>query len=159
MTVGFTSYSEACSKPSVSFQPPHESVSASTVWCQINQNINQFWALLSAILAENLVRPPYSKRLERPQAHGIGLWDAIAACEREGSLDASIRNAQSNDFAKLKHRCPHLARVCFNGKTSGKLAARFADAGFETVALPSSSPANAQLSFAQKLALWQSIKG
>jgi hypoxanthine-DNA glycosylase len=120
---------------------------------------NQFWALLSAILAEDLVGLPYAQRLERLQAHGIGLWDAIAACEREGSLDASIRNAQSNDFAKLKHRCPHLARVCFNGKTSGKLAARFADAGFETVVLPSSSPANAQLSFAQKLALWQSIKG
>lgn len=120
---------------------------------------NQFWALLSAVLGEELVGLPYPQRLSRLQAHAIGLWDAIAACEREGSLDTAIRNAQANDFSALKHLCPHLARVCFNGKTSGKVAGRFADAGFETLVLPSSSPANAQLTFAQKLALWQGING
>jgi hypoxanthine-DNA glycosylase len=120
---------------------------------------NQFWPLLSAVLGEELTALPYAERLLRLQTHAIGLWDAIAACEREGSLDAAIRNAQSNDFAALKQRCPLLTRVCFNGKTSGKLASQFADAGFETLVLPSSSPANAQLSFAQKLALWRSIAG
>ncbi|MDB5763358.1 MAG: mug [Herminiimonas sp.] len=120
---------------------------------------NQFWALLSAVLEEELTGLPYAGRLVRLQAHGIGLWDAIAACEREGSLDAAIRNAQPNDFAALKHRCPNLVRVCFNGKTSGKLAPRFAEAGFEILVLPSSSPANAQLSFAQKLAFWRGITG
>jgi TDG/mug DNA glycosylase family protein len=120
---------------------------------------NQFWALLSAVLGEDLVRLSYPERLSRLQAHGIGLWDAIAACERAGSLDTAIRNAQANDFNALKQLCPHLVRVCFNGKTSGKVAGRFADAGFETLVLPSSSPANAQLTFVQKLALWQSING
>jgi len=120
---------------------------------------NQFWPLVSAVLGEELAGLPYNERLVRLQAHAIGLWDVIAACEREGSLDAAIRNAQSNDFAALKQRCPHLTRVCFNGKTSGKLAPTFAGAGFETLVLPSSSPANAQLSFAQKLAHWQSIAG
>lgn len=120
---------------------------------------NQFWPLLSEVLAEQLTALPYAERLLRLQAHAIGLWDVIAACEREGSLDAAIRHPQSNDFASLKQRCPQLTRVCFNGKTSGKFAPAFADAGFETVVLPSSSPANAQLSFAQKLAFWQSIAG
>ena len=120
---------------------------------------NQFWKLLSSILHEDLVGLPYPERLARLQAHAIGLWDVIAACERKGSLDAAIRNARANDFAALKKRCPSLTRVCFNGKTSGKLAPEFDSAGFETVVLPSSSPANAQLSFAQKLALWQNITG
>jgi hypoxanthine-DNA glycosylase len=120
---------------------------------------NQFWPLLSAVLGEELVPLTYPERLARLRAHGIGLWDAIAACEREGSLDTSIRNAQANDFANLKHHCPHLVRVCFNGKTSGKVAGRFADAGFETLVLPSSSPANAQMTFSQKLAIWQGIVG
>jgi TDG/mug DNA glycosylase family protein len=89
---------------------------------------NQFWPLLSAVLGEELTTLPYEKRLKRLQAHAIGLWDVIAACEREGSLDASIRNAQANDFAVLKHQCPRLKRVCFNGKTSGKLEPVFAQA-------------------------------
>lgn len=118
---------------------------------------NQFWPLLSAILDEDLVALPYEERLLRLRSHGIGLWDAIAACAREGSLDSAIRHARHNDFALLKRQCPHLHRVCFNGKTSGKTAPLFAAAGFETLVLPSSSPAHAMLNFAQKLALWRHI--
>lgn len=118
---------------------------------------NQFWPLLSAVLGEDLVGLPYERRLVRLQAHRIGLWDVIAVCEREGSLDTSIRRAQANDFAVLKHQCPDLMRVCFNGKTSGKFESQFAAAGFETLVLPSSSPANAQRTFDQKLAIWKNI--
>ncbi len=118
---------------------------------------NQFWRLLSTILDEPLADMHYAQRLQRLLAHRIGLWDVLAACEREGSLDAAIRCAQANDFAMLKRQCPALARVCFNGKTSGRFEPQFAAAGFETRVLPSSSPANAQLSFEQKLALWRDI--
>jgi TDG/mug DNA glycosylase family protein len=118
---------------------------------------NQFWRLLSAVLGEDLFVLLYEKRLIRLLAHRIGLWDVIALCEREGSLDTAIRRAQANDFAMLKHQCPELVRICFNGKTSGKFERQFADAGFETLVLPSSSPANAQLSFDEKLAVWKNI--
>lgn len=118
---------------------------------------NQFWRLLSALLNDPLAGLPYEQRLARLLGHGIGLWDVIALCEREGSLDADIRQAQANDFAVLRHEAPELRRVCFNGKTSGKYASYFADAGFETLVLPSSSPANAQLSFEEKLAQWKNI--
>ncbi len=120
---------------------------------------NQFWRLLSTVLGEDLHKLPYEERLPRLRAHRIGLWDVIDACEREGSLDSAIRKAQHNDFDVLKHQCPHLHRVCFNGKTSGKFAPRFAEAGFETLVLPSSSPANMQLNFEQKLAVWRGIAG
>jgi double-stranded uracil-DNA glycosylase len=118
---------------------------------------NQFWRLLSVLLDEDLVSPVYEQRLARLAAHRIGLWDVIALCEREGSLDTAIRQAQPNDFAALRHQCPQLRRVCFNGKTSGKFEAQFAAAGFETLVLPSSSPANAQFSFEQKLAVWRQL--
>jgi len=118
---------------------------------------NQFWRLLSSVLSDDLTAIPYELRLRRLLAHGIGLWDAIDACERRGSLDSSIRNARPNNFSFLRQNCPLLKRVCFNGKASGKFAQPFADAGYETLVLPSSSPAHARLSFDQKLAAWRKI--
>lgn len=118
---------------------------------------NQFWRLLSSVLAEDLVALPYSYRLQRILAHRIGLWDVLAACAREGSLDTAIRHAQANNFAVLKEQCPGLSRVCFNGKASGRFEREFAAAGFETLVLPSSSPAHAAYSFEQKLAQWRNI--
>lgn len=118
---------------------------------------NQFWRLLSAVLGDALAGLPYEQRLQRLRSHGIGLWDVIAACAREGSLDTAIRQAQANEFAMLKLQCPQLEKVCFNGKTSGRFEPAFAAAGFRTLVLPSSSPANAQLSFEEKLAQWKNI--
>jgi TDG/mug DNA glycosylase family protein len=83
----------------------------------------------------------------------------IESCHRPGNLDSAIRNAKTNDFAFLTQQCPRLKRICFNGKTSGKLAPLFAAMGYGTVVLPSSSPANARFSFDQKLALWRGIAG
>ena len=118
---------------------------------------NQFWRLLGALVNEDLVSLLYDKRLARLQAHQFGLWDVLAACERQGSLDSAIRNAQPNDFALLHRLCPALEVVGFNGQTSGKFAPLFAQAGYRTVVLPSSSPAHAGRSFEQKLALWRGL--
>src|SRR5688500_15759633 len=91
---------------------------------------NQFWRLMSAVIDEPLTTLDYDERLARLLAHQVGLWDTVAACEREGSLDAAIRQAQANEFSVLLRHCPHLFRVCFNGKTSGKFEQRFGAAGF-----------------------------
>ncbi|AET88629.1 MULTISPECIES: DNA-deoxyinosine glycosylase [Caballeronia] len=118
---------------------------------------NQFWRLVGAAIGEALYELSYDERLARLMKHGIGLWDVLAACEREGSLDAAIRNASPNDFAAFHVRFPKLRRVCFNGKTSGKFAPVLAAAGYDTLVLPSSSAANAILSFDQKLRIWRDI--
>jgi TDG/mug DNA glycosylase family protein len=47
-----------------------------------------------------------------------------------------------------------LQRVCFNGQTAGRLAARFQGLGYETRILPSSSPAHT-LAFTSKLERWR----
>jgi hypoxanthine-DNA glycosylase len=120
---------------------------------------NQLWRLLSAVFDDDLAALPYEERLPRLLAHRVGLWDVLGACEREGSLDSAIRNPAANDFERLRVLCPLLETVGFNGQASGKFAARFADAGYRTVVLPSSSPAHASLSFDEKLRRWRSLRG
>jgi len=120
---------------------------------------NQFWKLVGALVDEDLYSLPYAERLPRLLAHRIGLWDVLAACEREGSLDAAIRKPAANDFERLRHLCPHLETVGFNGQASGKFAPQFATQGYRTVVLPSSSPAHMAMTFEQKLARWKGLLG
>ena len=81
----------------------------------------------------------------------------LAACEREGSLDSAIRKPAANDFERLHRLCPELETVGFNGQTSGKFAPQFAEHGYRTVVLPSSSPAHMAMTFEQKLEVWQQL--
>ncbi|UUM21997.1 DNA-deoxyinosine glycosylase [Mycoavidus sp. SF9855] len=118
---------------------------------------NQFWRLLSELLNEPLTELTYPARLERLLTYRIGLWDVLAACQRKGSLDTAIRQAAPNDFAGLQQLAPALEKICFNGKTAGRFAPVLCAAGYQTLALPSSSPAYAALSFEQKLRAWREI--
>jgi len=120
---------------------------------------NQFWKLVGALVGEDLYRLPYNERLPRLLAHRFGLWDVLAACEREGSLDSAIRKPAANDFERLHKLCPQLETVGFNGQASGKFALQFEQAGYRTVVLPSSSPAHMAMTFEQKLAVWQQLTG
>lgn len=118
---------------------------------------NLAWRLISALVDEDLAALPYDERLPRLLAHGIGLWDVLGTCERQGSLDSAIRNPAANDFARLRQLCPLLHTVGFNGQASGQFAPQFAAAGYRTVVLPSSSPAHAAMSFDDKLRAWQQL--
>ncbi|UVW28322.1 DNA-deoxyinosine glycosylase [Massilia sp. H6] len=118
---------------------------------------NQFWPLVSAVVEDDLTALPYQDRLTRLLAHGFGLWDVLGACEREGSLDASIRKAAANDFERLRTVCPMLQTVGFNGQAAGKFAPQFAAAGYRSLVLPSSSPAHQAMRLEQKLAIWRQL--
>ncbi len=118
---------------------------------------NQFWPLMAALLNEPLAELPYAVRLTRLLAHRVGLWNVLGACVREGSLDANISDARANDFAPLRRLAPELRRVGFNGAMPVRFTRAFAAAGYETVVLPSSSPAHAARNFDQKLQLWRAL--
>jgi hypoxanthine-DNA glycosylase len=107
------------------------------------------------LFGEPLVEQPYEVRLVRLLAHRVGLWDVLDACDRQGSLDASITNSRPNAFMRLRRRVPLLTDVAFNGGTAGRFAPVFADAGYSTTVLPSSSPAHAGRTYEQKLAIWR----
>jgi hypoxanthine-DNA glycosylase len=117
---------------------------------------NHFWKLMGAVLDEPLYDMAYTQRLSALLKHGIGLWDVLHQCERAGALDSNIRSAVQNDFRKVTRKASGLKRVCFNGKTAGRFEPVFVDAGYETLVLPSSSPAYT-LRFEAKLKAWHSV--
>ena len=117
---------------------------------------NQFWRLVGAAIGEPLAEMDYERRLRTLLERRIGLWDIIGTCARKGSLDCDIRNPRHNDFDRVTGVAKKLHRVCFNGKTAGRMEPLFMEWGFETIVLPSSSPANT-MRFELKLAQWQQI--
>lgn len=118
---------------------------------------NHFWPILGAVLDEPLAELPYAERLERVKAHRVAIWDTIVACERPGSLDASIRNAERGEVRRVHRLAPGLVAVCFNGQTAGRAKPVWAEAGYETVVMPSTSPAYT-LPVERKLAAWRALR-
>ena len=118
---------------------------------------NQFWRILQAIWADGPYvqgMDSYEKRSKWLLERGLGLWDVYASCERQGSLDASIRNARVNDFAGLRAQAPRLAAIAHNGGESFRHARATAQLGVPVLRLPSTSPANASWSFERKRQAW-----
>jgi hypoxanthine-DNA glycosylase len=121
---------------------------------------NQFWRILQAIYASSpysIGESSYENRSKWMLARGVGLWDVYASCERQGSLDAKIRNAEVNDLKALRQRCPQLRAVAHNGAESFRHAGKLEDGDLPTVRLPSTSPAHASWSFERKLAAWRDV--
>ena len=116
---------------------------------------NQFWRILGPVLDQPLSELDYAERIAAVRAAGIAIWDVFAACEREGSLDAAIRNARANDLSRLQKSAPALRRVCFNGRTAARVQATVAALGYEIRILPSTSPAHAGMGFEEKLRRWR----
>lgn len=118
---------------------------------------NQFWKILSALWAVDLLSLAYEERLDGVRARGLGIWDVYGACEREGSLDTSIRNAELNDFDRVRRACPQLVAIAHNGGESFRHAKHTQALGLPVHKLPSTSPANASWSFERKLAAWGEV--
>ncbi|MDB5868780.1 MAG: hypothetical protein JWP96_1112 [Polaromonas sp.] len=121
---------------------------------------NHFWRILQAILpsgALDICVSSYQIRSEWLLSKGLGLWDVYAACEREGSLDSSIRKPVVNDFSHLLRLCPELQAIAHNGGESFKHARYTQLLGLPVYRLPSTSPANMSWSFERKLAAWREV--
>ena len=120
---------------------------------------NRFWHLLGLVLQRDLVSLDYEQRLAILQEHRIGLWDVVASARREGSLDASIRDAEQNALAELVAELPDLKAVAFNGRTAEKIGrAQLADSAIAQIGLPSSSPAYAAMPLAEKEKRWLRLR-
>ncbi len=118
---------------------------------------NQFWPILGALWGLDLAPRPYAERVQEAQRRGLAIWDVYASCRREGSLDAAITEAETNDFAALAAACPKLAAIAHNGAESARSMRLTATLGVPVHRLPSTSPANAALSFERKLTAWRAV--
>ena len=123
---------------------------------------NDFWSIMERLFAGG--RPlEYAARIEMLKDAGVALWDVLAEAERVGSLDADIRSPVANDLAGFLRANPSIATVFFNGATAERLfqahcAASLGGGAARFVRLPSTSPANASISSALKLAAWQAVR-
>jgi hypoxanthine-DNA glycosylase len=118
---------------------------------------NAFWRLMEGVLDTPLVPLAYEDRLAALRSRGVGLWDVIAQAERPGSLDAAIRDPAANDLIALIDTLSNLRGVAFNGATAARLGGRLIGDRIPTLALPSSSPAHAARTFAQKAEAWGAL--
>lgn len=122
---------------------------------------NQFWPILSSIWGltgdADLRHQPCERRLEAARAHGLGIWDVYAHCQRQGSLDSAIQQPQLNPLHRLKEWAPGLLAIAHNGGTSARHMRITQTLGLPVVKLPSTSPAHAAWSFERKLAAWRAV--
>jgi hypoxanthine-DNA glycosylase len=122
---------------------------------------NQFWPILSNLWGlvgdDDLRHQPYERRLAAARAHGLGIWDVYAHCQRQGSLDSAIEQAQLNELHRLREWAPGLRGIAHNGGESAKHMRITQTLGLPVVKLPSTSPAHASWSFDRKLAAWREV--
>ena len=121
---------------------------------------NHFWPIMGELVGAT-PQLPYELRVQRLREAGIALWDVIASCRREGSLDSAIRDETVNDFIAFFVSHPAVGTVLFNG-AKAELSFRrhvlptVAHRGLDLHRLPSTSPANASQTATRKLADWRS---
>ena len=129
--------------------------------CYYANERNIFWPIMGDLFAAG-PDLPYPQRLDQLRSAGIALWDVIATCERESSLDADIvpTTVRPNDFSAFLAVHRSIRRICFNGSAAQTYFRRLvlpqlvgSDA-VEFVCLPSTSPAHAAKTYAEKLAVW-----
>ncbi len=60
----------------------------------------------------------YSLKVGLLRENKLALWDSLAYCEREGSLDASIKHEKANDLASFLRKYPGIKTICFNGQAA-----------------------------------------
>ncbi|MBA3564779.1 MAG: DNA-deoxyinosine glycosylase [Gammaproteobacteria bacterium] len=127
---------------------------------------NLFWGFMGRFFGAGPALV-YAERLARLRDGRVALWDVAHRCRRPGSLDSSIErgSVEPNDFAALFALCPVIHSVFFNGTKAAELFRRLVlptleppQAGLSYEILPSTSPANASIPRAVKLARWGVVK-
>ena len=120
---------------------------------------NQFWKILYELF-DTRANEVYEDRVSFIKDHKIALWDVIASCYREGSLDSKIRDEKVNDFSALFKAYPDLKTVMFNGGKAYESYKRWIGFGMPPditfQKLTSSSPANTKR-YEEKLREWSII--
>jgi TDG/mug DNA glycosylase family protein len=126
---------------------------------------NAFWRILGALF-DFEPSASYEIRLASLREHGIALWDVMQSCVRKTSLDSDIEASSivSNPFADFLRNHPKITTICFNGAKAEAswhkhvLPQLPRAEGIAYHRLPSTSPANASISYHDKLEAWRILR-
>lgn len=119
---------------------------------------NVLWQIISELFNDGKTFENYDDKKNCLLRNGIGLWDSLQNCNREGSLDTNIKDAVPNDFETLLVQYSHVKKLLFNGKKAYELFKRFHGGILENVTcfiMPSTSPANASVPRQIKSEQWK----
>ena len=125
---------------------------------------NAFWPIMGRLLGIDY-QQPYEARLLALKEYGVALWDVVGEAERPGSLDSAIvrQSVRYNPIPQLVAECPQLKLIVFNGGAAKELFRKaekhWAESlsAVDKIRLPSTSPANAALSFDDKYRHWSKV--
>jgi TDG/mug DNA glycosylase family protein len=126
---------------------------------------NIFWPVMQTVMNVRL-DSPYATRCKALTVHKIALWDVLKMCTRTGSLDSGIVESSivPNDFESFLRVHSQIRAIYFNGAKAESIFVRHvvpnlssAFAGIAMTRLPSTSPANASISLADKVAQWKVV--
>jgi len=128
---------------------------------------NLFWPFMGQLFDAG-PELAYAERIARLQRIGIGIWDVLQRCERPGSLDSSIvRDSEvPNDIPGLLAAQPTIRAIALNGGRAQQSFRRHVEPLLDAATrrrvtlldLPSTSPANASMPRADKLARWSILR-
>ena len=115
--------------------------------------------MIGDAIGQDIASLDYEARLAALRSARVGLWDAVASARREGSLDGALREVEGNPLGDLVATLPTLRAIGFNGATAAKIGRRaLGEMQVALIDLPSSSPAHARMSIAEKAQQWKSLR-
>ncbi len=124
---------------------------------------NAFWRIVGAVLGFDAAAP-YADRVSALVRRKVAVWDVLASCVREGSLDSDIDHATIvvNDFSAFLKAHPYVMRICFNGAKAESVYRKhvlpqLATKRVDHVRLPSTSPAHAGMPLDTKTDAWRVV--
>ncbi len=117
---------------------------------------NAFWPILNEVFGGNGFKN-YSEKKEFAMLNHIAIWDVVATCNREGSLDSAIKDVDVNDIENVLMSNPSIKTVLFNGASVAKFYKKYVKYypyRTEFFTMPSTSPAYT-IPFERKLIEWE----
>ncbi len=110
---------------------------------------NVFWKIMSELYGIEL--NSNEEKREFLLEKKIALWDMVKSCSRDSSLDNKLQDIVVNDIEKFLKKYPNIQKIGCNGRKSYDLLLKnFKSLKDKTMYLPSTSSANARMSYKDK---------
>jgi len=124
---------------------------------------NSFWEMMEALCGAGR-QLAYAQRCQKLTAAGVAVWDVLQRCRRQGSADSRIKaeGLCANPIAEMI-AAQTLRAIACNGQPAARLFRRHIRPQLAVpcpplLVMPSTSPAHARMSLAEKRGCWQRLR-